>query len=1506
MAGAATSDDESGTRVPRGSVRKWTAVAFAFTATLAVAAMLVKWQLDRRRDEIRTQFAMSAARVGRAIELKYQSHREVVNNITNVLHLAETEARGSLLEVEGAKIKTELNQQLAGAADTLKKQLDSAKAEESQAAAKATAAWNDAFTAVDSCLENVRLSTDAQNKVADSARNLSAAQAQFDLARAAIDTAQPPPTTDPTRQATAPPPSETPPNGDVAPAQKTSAPSSAMNEPSSLGLLREQLASATKALGDAKLAAEAADRRLVEECDKAGDGKLAIQASAEAEAAASRVATASSRARGAAARPAPSTKAKLIDSTGVTNARGALKKRVSELRSPTELVATGMKRHLPPSYAAEIDYCVHQPADVELCVANAIAKINGSRALIDRCPTQPNGKRIDSPTLTLDGTAVAIPSSGSYEHLVCARVPLDDLLAMPPDASARTAELETASDGKFDVALLLTSGGVVLRGLEGGQSHLRIAQFPELKSRQSSVSSVAENVEIGPDKYRVFFQPVRIALGVGTGPSADTQPAQGERHDVVVAGLVRETRLVAAETQISLISYLWVVLLLAFGLLGLPLAKLWFLGTRSSFGRFDVTLLGASAILITLLAAVLTLGFIAHNRLARRMDVQLEAVANELGSRLGAMVNRHAKQLDAFLKEDRPRCEPSTTSQAIFAGDDRTHEVCEHVKLQHTVLGSERAFLTDLDGRQTVKYTTGEHTTTPLSVTFRGYFQRAHAEEPVCLRAGGCSLRVVPEVVRSATSGNWVLIVARNVDAKRAVAEGLKVPNGSHVAGLEAELPLTNLVLPLGFQAAVINEDGTAMVHSDSDARFGQTVFDDVDDPAGLRAAMASNVPDTLNLRYLGIPSRLTVRPLNLEGTRWFSLAVAPRSLVDMTAVNMGLSTLVGYGAVLLGVVLLGFLFVLGTATLPWLLGWRGQPGGTKPESLRQGPSLRPNARFASDYARAGLLAVRASLITSVLSLVWFRWSVIWLLATLLIGAWVLMELPGLGLNGPLAHVNARLVRLRHGLVRLLRADGMAKPAGNEPSAKPRLSVSYPMALAGLVGILVVAPSVTLFASAYDYHAECAVRAEQHHYLQALRLKPGCLTSTAAEGCQNVIRTGTQAQVRPTNASETDDAVAFWLNPLPLLARQVPLLGSQVPSMLSAAGVTEVTGNLFSFARRPRAVAVRDGAGKAMFEVAIPPLLTTEYNAGHLAWALFAYVTALGVGWVTSACTLRRLFFLKPLADAREATKTRANWLLDVQDWDSRRLILLIHPSKDWLDELETEPDRHVDFMTLGTSDLGTQKPGSVWILRNLEERLDDPNLAQRIATAAQNARRFVILSDVEPLRRAKPELIDAWTRALYAFREHEAAPLVASELLFPSTAAMTAWWQSCDEDERRVLSQLALEGYTNPHPANFPAIRHLAGRGLLRPDKLTISSSAFADFVKHKTSPDDTRRWEESGEGTVWQSIRVPLSTGVATLLGALAFSKPELGFASALVPLATVSLPSILKILAATISKS
>jgi hypothetical protein len=1436
-------------------MRKWMGLGVAFASTLAFAAVLVTWQIRTRQDELRLQYALSAARLGRAIELKYESSREVVNNVTSVLRVAESETKSALLEASEARAKQELNAEVEQAAAALKQKLEQEQTALTQATAREKAAWKGAFDALDDCLAKVALSTTAQQEVVKASLAADSAEGQLSLGLTALGNAQ------------------------------------AM--PQGVDELQQALTTAKAEVVAKKAEADTADELAKKTCEKAGDAKAALAASENKAAAERRVKEAAKLAESA--KQARDHERRTPSETFQAS--------VAHLRSPAYLFALGMKQHLPPSYAPHIDACTDKPGDVELCVARVIAKINGSPGTLFPCP-QDGGARIEGPTLTDGGLAVAIPSTDQHHHAICAKVPIDELFSILPTARAGLEEPQRDRDGDFDAQVLLSSSGQVLRGLENADTHLRIVRFPQFQPAQGQVSSMAEGVQIGPDSYRVFFQPVRVTMATALGKGDPKASGKTESNDVVVAGLVRESRLKTAATQISLGSYLWFVLLLAFGLLCLPLAKLWFLSTRSSFGRFAVTLLGASAVLITLLTIVLTLGLVAHNRLAKRLELQLADVAYRLGDKLRTRARDSATRLQAFTRNQHPACSRPEVTQSMFAGDDQPSKVCERAGRQDFAPGS-RLFFADEQGRQTIKYARAENVTAPIKVGFRDYFKRAMDDEPVC-SGQACTFKTFPEVVRSATSGKFVLVVATKLPPPAAPPGGVQpsVEQRSRMAALETELALTELVLPSAFQAAIVQDDGKVMLHSDSNARFGQALFADLDSSEALRAAMTAEQAGSFDVRYLGIPSRLAVQPLGIEGSKWFAVAIAPRSIIDATAVNIGLTTLVAFGCLLLLIVALAFVSLVATQTLPWIVG-KKVPGDTG-QRRRRILSLRPHARYATNYATVGLFATRAAIILGVGSLLSCGYSSLWLIASVLTTALVLVWLPGIGLNGPFetTHrvLSAWLERARERMSRSRVRHGIGKAPA---PARARLGVSYPLALTGLVGVAISAPATALFASSYDYYAETLVRTEQHHLVEALRTQPRCLRPPS-EGpdCANVIQTGNFPPSQAPAPDAKGRALEHLLNPVPWLADKLPLLGSRVPALLTRADLASA--NVFSFVRTPPNLVHKNAKGEAVFATPVPSLLSTDYSRGPLLWTAFGFATFLGLGWVAVSCTLRRLFLLKTLAEQRETRSDDllSKTLLDTKLWEKRRCTLVLHPSPRLKAALLARPAT-IDFTTANEQQLGEQKPGQLWLVPNLEALLHDKELAARIERYAPLAHRFVVLSAVEPLRRAQPELLDAWTRALSSFREVEGLQPKQKHRP-PTTIAMAGWWRDCDADERRILSQLALDGYTNPHPANIPAIKHLVGRGLLSSNRLTIASPAFANYVRHATTAADIQSWEDAAEGSLWQAIKVPLGTGVAALLTALAASKPELGVASALVPLATVSLPAILKVLAAMVNKT
>ncbi len=100
---------------------------------------------------------------------------------------------------------------------------------------------------------------------------------------------------------------------------------------------------------------------------------------------------------------------------------------------------------------------------------------------------------------------------------------------------------------------------------------------------------------------------------------------------------------------------------------------------------------------------------------------------------------------------------------------DEEHEgaVCEFTKFEISGSSGEREWrsvtLMNKLGLQSVKIVPSEHVATPISVSNRAYFEKASAERTSCLDTEPHCTGGVSEILRSRTSGNLLLMVAKPI-----------------------------------------------------------------------------------------------------------------------------------------------------------------------------------------------------------------------------------------------------------------------------------------------------------------------------------------------------------------------------------------------------------------------------------------------------------------------------------------------------------------------------------------------------------------------------------------------------------------------------------------------------------------------------------------------------------------------------------------------------------------------
>jgi hypothetical protein len=101
--------------------------------------------------------------------------------------------------------------------------------------------------------------------------------------------------------------------------------------------------------------------------------------------------------------------------------------------------------------------------------------------------------------------------------------------------------------------------------------------------------------------------------------------------------------------------------------------------------------------------------------------------------------------------------------------------------------------------------------------------------------------------------------------------------------------------------------------------------------------------------------------------------------------------------------------------------------------------------------------------------------------------------------------------------------------------------------------------------------------------------------------------------------------------------------------------------------------------------------------------------------------------------------------------------------------------------------------------------------------------------------------------------------------------------WESCTQDERLALYQLARDRLVNAD--NTRVIEHLVRRGLAVIEPYArLTSRSLREFVLHAESPQTFERWQAEAAAGIWQSIRMPLMIILLLILTWVAYSSGDM----------------------------
>lgn len=1089
---------------------------------------------------------------------------------------------------------------------------------------------------------------------------------------------------------------------------------------------------------------------------------------------------------------------------------------------------------------------------------------------------------------------------------LCLRVPISELMAFTPGSETSDTDVQNP----FGELLLVDAR--TCRVLEWSDSDpgLRPVAVPECQSamlptpRAAPASSAAngsqpkestENAEggatnvadlaIGHERYAGFWQALKSPFRcTDRTKNADARDARNCDTDqsLVVVDLVREDRLVDQARGLSPLTFLALVVAAALAVFSWPVAKLWLVGARARFSRFDSAFLGTSALALTFIVTLSSLALVARERLTRRLDDQLDALAAEVTLRLGAAVTNAKENLRAFEEETK-----SLRDAMVTAGPSGPHDfvVPPDVDAACRRLGGSShdlawphpedpdALWTLCESKSNGRLTVGNGPNATLNfwANWQGYVQiqendKANGEPPV--NVGGrdyfrrarekCDMdasdRAVAEVVRSLTSTKKVLVVAEAQCQKDGDNQ-----NTSSVLGFETDLyRFERLDVPPGFQWAVVDREGKVMLHSSMDAQHLHDLHDDMDDTtaAVLRSATFSKSLARFDGEYRGVRSRVRVSPSG-DVPDWTVVALASRGQNEIISRDTLVTTAASYGlfVLLMALVAIGFALVRIA---------RSTPADGDGDSHLFDP--RPRGDAARTYARvsARLFAGTLLLGASTLACPWIpAWGILALVGFLLVRA--ARDVPGVwprrtsGATGgePRGAGSGGLMYLVTAPVR------WAVGRLSTWAVWDRLPVTYALCCFAFAASFVVVPTTTCFVGAFSLAAQSSLRTEQRAVAERTSCEEG-----AGPKCWKPVRNSEPRRYRPNDVPEVPKSISPFLSagfqwPLE------PLMGwfhsDYLPRPAGASELRYERGNVLAGLR----VASDDGRGSVL-ESNVPRLLR-DTNFWHLLLGAMCVVLLLLAAHAFAYLSLKRLFFMDTLVERQESRRLTA-----VEGTAERRMLFLFPPAS----ELERP-----------------NLPDTTVVLRE-NDSWDNPHFKiSRIEKAS------LVLSEVDPLRRGPTELRNLWVEALKDFFVVRGPGRrgAANRLGRDNRAAFMHQWAISDSNEQRVLAQLAIDGHASPHPSNASVLRHLAARGLVDDVTLTISDPAFSRYLEHAVRPQQMQAWQESETEVAWDVIRLPLVTCVALVLWLVYISHPELAESGALLlPPAAGGLPAVLRLVA------
>lgn len=402
-----------------------------------------------------------------------------------------------------------------------------------------------------------------------------------------------------------------------------------------------------------------------------------------------------------------------------------------------------------------------------------------------------------------------------------------------------------------------------------------------------------------------------IALSVFVHPfSVDTSISEGEENVSTwyVIGVVPRMSLAREAIRIRLgraaDATLAIVLLLAF----LPILRFWSASGRSLLSRFGIYGIGASSVGVAALATTLGWSVVGKNADSNSLDRELKMMGNEVLSRFRSDAERTLSVVEEDINM-LVECGYARNSEDARVVDANGCPTMEKNELRKALLcesrkdGDERAmvssaFLLDEEGVMAACTQYLKRQSQELDLEFRPYFKEPHVLQLVEPSNNGYSWIRGPAVfqtIDSIVQGKKEVVVSFAINGKDGCTQlppcdiGTKGVVGAAVVHVPS---IDDVVLESPFYYAIIDELGETLLHSDDDRERVSNFLEDTSNDVGVRLAIESAKPRTIDTYYDGRPIRAHFMPLDIEnyeflprhgkgGKSWILVVYAKYRTVD-------------------------------------------------------------------------------------------------------------------------------------------------------------------------------------------------------------------------------------------------------------------------------------------------------------------------------------------------------------------------------------------------------------------------------------------------------------------------------------------------------------------------------------------------------------------------------------------------------------------------------------------------